>query len=1185
MKNRTNFLKKLVAMMMCLLLATGTLSLCASASVDYKTEGTLGENITWKFTPETGELRVSGTGDMYDHLSGANISGTADYMWYDFWREVKSLVIEDGITYIGNFVFNGLPNLTSLYIGNTVEEIGQEAFYSCSRLTTVHIPASVYKIHLGAFGYCKSIKKFTVDSGNNYYKADTDGVLFSKDGTELVAYPLGREATTYTVPSGVLSVGAEAFAHASLSEVTLPYGLTDIKTSAFERTAIEEIVFPETLKTIYTSAFYFCPNISEVVIPENVESIGSTAFSRCESLESFTLPESFVSVGENILRSTPFSYNPDNWFQGGLYCGRYLLATDEFESDTFVTKQGTKYIATRAFLGATAKTYIISDTVADVNGYAFWGNDSVETVVFAGSVKRIGSYAFWGSDVKEVVFCEGIEEIGNNAFWGANCIESVVIPSTVERVGNLLFYGAKNLKSVTLYNTLEAIYENVFYATDALTDIYFYGTEEEWKIIYHDHDVESDWLEGVTIHYLSEDAPAHVHEFNTFVTVDPSCNSYGYKVSYCIGCGASNFVEGYDMLSHDYGEWVVTKPATETENGIETSTCSICGDEKTREIDKNIHVHKYVETVVPATCTEEGYTLYLCSCGDKYKTETTAVLGHLYGSWVVVKEATEHEYGLKVKTCRRCGHEHERSISPILGSAHVLSKEVFEATCTENGYTKYTCECGYSYVSDIVAAHGHEFSEWTEVTAPTATQNGLETRFCYLCGEVEEREISSTGHEHVYVSSSIESTCTTVGYLVYTCSCGEKFKLADKPALGHNFGSWTVTVDPTETQNGIETRTCVRCGETEEREIGFAEHIHVYDKVVTEATCTAAGYITYICNCGDSFVSGSIPALGHSFGKWTVIIEPTETQKGLEIRTCTLCGISETREPDVVEHKHSYRKSVVDATCAEKGYTEYVCDCGYSYTSNETPALGHNFGDWIVTKEPTQTEYGTMMSVCDRCGASKTGAIDKLPSDSDEAVITVNGATTSAGKTVEVKVTIANNPGLVATHITLNYDKDVLTLTEVKNGTVIGNECMLAGKDLTAVPYNVIWSDALAENDYTDDGLLVTFVFKVADDAPEGKTAVSVDYYEESTFNCELEEVVFIINNGEIEIADRIAGDVNGDGEVNLRDAVYLERYLAGGWGVSINDRNADVNGDGAANLVDAVLIKRHLAGWGVSLI
>lgn len=70
-----------------------------------------------------------------------------------------------------------------------------------------------------------------------------------------------------------------------------------------------------------------------------------------------------------------------------------------------------------------------------------------------------------------------------------------------------------------------------------------------------------------------------------------------------------------------------------------------------------------------------------------------------------------------------------------------------------------------------------------------------------------------------------------------------------------------------------------------------------------------------------------------------------------------------------------------------------------------------------------------------------------------------------------------------------------------------------------------------------------------------------------------------------VTLVSRIAGDVNGDRSVGLLDVTVLARHLAGGWNITINDKNADVNGDNTVDLKDVVLIRRYLAGgWNVKL-
>ncbi len=161
-----------------------------------------------------------------------------------------------------------------------------------------------------------------------------------------------------------------------------------------------------------------------------------------------------------------------------------------------------------------------------------------------------------------------------------------------------------------------------------------------------------------------------------------------------------------------------------------------------------------------------------------------------------------------------------------------------------------------------------------------------------------------------------------------------------------------------------------------------------------------------------------------------------------------------------------------------------------------------------------------------------------------------------------------------------------MTLTGVSNGTIFENSTFMAGKTLSAVPYTVYWEDALAEENYDADGVLVTYTFEIKDDAETGITPITLQMDNGSTFNYDMGEVAFNVVNGGVEITDRTPGDPNGDGVIDLKDVVLIRRYLAGGWDLEVNEANADVNDDGVLDLKDVVILKRYLAGgWNVELV
>ena len=274
---------------------------------------------------------------------------------------------------------------------------------------------------------------------------------------------------------------------------------------------------------------------------------------------------------------------------------------------------------------------------------------------------------------------------------------------------------------------------------------------------------------------------------------------------------------------------------------------------------------------------------------------------------------------------------------------------------------------------------GYNITEEIGVTLTPGTAYKYQLRAVFN-GKTYTKEgtVTTTGqapHTHYYTATVTAPTCTAKGYTTHTCACGNSYVDTYTDALGHAWDNGKVTKHATETENGVKTFTCTRCGETKTETIPKLTHEHSYKAVVTAPTCTEKGYTTHTCACGNSYVDTYTDALGHAWDNGKVTKHATETENGVKTFTCTRCGETKTETIPKLTHEHSYKAVVTAPTCTEKGYTTHTCACGDSYMDSYVLPLGHDWGSGKVTKEPTATENGIKTYICARCGEIKTEVI------------------------------------------------------------------------------------------------------------------------------------------------------------------------------------------------------------------
>ena len=221
-------------------------------------------NLTWKLYAD-GTLNISGTGAMKDYTNYNSSDSQSPVFGND---TIKNVVIEDGVTSIGNYAFWSCSSLTSITIPKSVTSIGDRAFYNCSSLTSITIPKSVTSIGANAFERCSSL-------------------------------------TSITIPDSVISIGASVFEECrNLSSITLSNNITSIGTFAFYNcSGLTSITIPETVTSIGDFAFEGCSSLTSITIPDGVTSIGASAFYNCSNLTSITIPDSVIGIGNYAFSS------------------------------------------------------------------------------------------------------------------------------------------------------------------------------------------------------------------------------------------------------------------------------------------------------------------------------------------------------------------------------------------------------------------------------------------------------------------------------------------------------------------------------------------------------------------------------------------------------------------------------------------------------------------------------------------------------------------------------------------------------------------------------------------------------------------------------------------------------------------------------------------------------------------
>ncbi len=727
-------------------------------------------------------------------------------VFYPTGRVGESLTVADGVQVIGVGAFEQCKKLKEITLPDSLTTIENEAFYNVNTLKKIHFGKNLTAVGAYAFAHCDGLENLAFPNG---LKELGESIFF--DCTALQEVYL---------PDTIQTMGVRIFENCpALKTFTLPKNIKEVPDSLCRNcTALQKINLHDQVTKIGFMSFAGCESLSEVSLPASVTTIDSAAFSLCHSLKEFyvsanvtSLPSGFLADCEGLEKVIVDAGNP-NYFSD-----EHGLLFNKAKTELILCPMsygGTCYIPatvnTINFYYAMSSTRLERIEVSDQNQTYC----AVDGVLYSKDQKTLLHYPYNRPD-KVFTVPETTTKFGDYAFEGTQNLETLILNSVFEdsyfpisycdSLKTLIFGEKVQLEDVYLYipRVDQVIIRNVNFAPsitpadygeEKITtyvpdgsallkndDPYSHvnainmAAQPHSHISYLSAYTAAGNVDGRAVYscYCGETEEKTIHLLGKTHTLEPGCKD-GKIYAECLNCREENVMEVLPANGQHSYKWVSHQEGSCNTPAVDLYRCKDCNDPKEVE-DRLVNGHSCIETVVPATCSDKGYTHSECSvCGETAVYDFTAPLKHQMDEKYLVP--TCKEKGKFVFDCRNCDYEESVVDQASSFAKHTLQSETDPPACNQPGLLKVSCSvCKEIFSETPVDALEHQFTNYGYNEDAACGVDGTKTALC----------------DH---------------------GCGQKDVLpATGTALKHQYSDYVYNNDATYEKNGTKTRVCRAC--------------------------------------------------------------------------------------------------------------------------------------------------------------------------------------------------------------------------------------------------------------------------------------------------------------------------------------------------------------------------------------